>query len=348
MSREAELYIDHLGAIEGASRNTLKAYAVDLAHWEAHLAESGKDALSAGRQEFKRFMFKLRDTRNNASIARALSAVRGFYRFLRQRGLIGDTSFLAIGGPKIPSAQPRFLTPAEAKALLDAPRDPGGGAQDRAGREREAVLARDMALLELAYSSGLRVGELVALDIGDVHFDRARVLVRSGKGGKDRLAPVGRPALAAMNEWLGLRPRLVRGDGGHGAVFLGARGGRLHDREVRRILKARLTEAGLAPDQVGVHGLRHSFATHLLESGADLRAIQEMLGHASLSTTERYTHLDLAALKRAYLAHPRAALDGKNGDPGAPGGRGLGELMERDLTDRNLVVLPGGEKPPKG
>ncbi|MDR0620787.1 MAG: tyrosine recombinase XerC [Deltaproteobacteria bacterium] len=410
MSLEIDNFIGQLGAIEGCSPNTLRAYAVDLALWDGFLAERGKDCLSAGRQEFKSFMFKLKDTRNNASISRALSAVRSFYRYLRDKGLVGETSFLEIAGPKKAKPQPRFLTQAEAKSLLDCPVGPGNrvgpdsvpsgdrfpeladkptplsqagrvgepaplsqaarvgehaplNRADRVGepaplsrahRVGEAVAARDSALLELAYSSGLRVGELVGLDLGDVDFERTRVLVRSGKGGKDRLAPVGKPALEALGAYLALRPRLAtwaEPEGAAGAaIFLGTRGGRLQDREVRRVLRKRLVAAGLGADQIGPHGLRHSFATHLLEAGADLRAIQEMLGHSSLSTTERYTHLDLAALKKAYLAHPRAILPpnaagdeiGNGGDSDDPG---LRALVERDLTGNELVVL---EPAPEG
>ncbi|MDR3134591.1 MAG: tyrosine recombinase XerC [Deltaproteobacteria bacterium] len=387
-----EEFIEHLGAIRGRSPHTLRAYSVDLCLWDDFLLAKGKDFASAGRQEIKSFMFSLRDNRNNASISRALSAVRCFHRFLSDKGLVGETAFLKTPGPKKAKTQPRFLTEADAKTLLDGPRDSlkglvedkesekpeslppigqGLAGQDRKSRANEAIEARDQALLELAYSSGLRVSELVGLDIGDVNFTGHRTLVRSGKGAKDRYVPVGQPAQTALERWLTLRGRLVNETNlrARSAMFLGHRGGRLQDREARRALARRLAKTGLGIDQVSVHGLRHSFATHLLEAGADLRAIQEMLGHASLSTTERYTHLDLAALKRAYLAHPRAraghcpkadaVASGAEGTSGAPpnaplrefgvaGQRTAAELAQLDLKGQNLVPLTAGPiKSPK-
>lgn len=184
----------------------------------------------------------------------------------------------------------------------------------------DPVAARDQAVLELAYSTGLRVGELVALDVKDVDFSASRVLVRHGKGAKDRLVPMGIPAAEALRAWLEKRGHLaVKGaslkSGPVKALFLGSRGGRLNDREVRRILDKRLLETGL-DSALSPHGLRHSFASHLLAAGADLKSIQEMLGHSSLAATERYTHLDLDKLRQAYRAHPRARADSQK-----PGGR---------------------------
>jgi integrase/recombinase XerC len=167
---------------------------------------------------------------------------------------------------------------------------------------------RDQAVFELVYSTGLRVGELVALNLDAVDLKNLTVLVRRGKGGKDRLVPFGQPAAEALKAWLILRPELLdpKKDDGQLALFLGRRGGRLNDREVRRVLEARLDNRGL-DRRYSPHSLRHSFATHLLSAGADLKAIQEMLGHSSLATTERYTHLDLDRLRQVYRqAHPRA------------------------------------------
>jgi site-specific recombinase XerD len=167
------------------------------------------------------------------------------------------------------------------------------------------LLARDQAILELLYSSGLRVGELVALDLSDLNLSDRGVFVRRGKGAKDRLVPMGAPAATALRAWLKIRPSLVGPKTPATALFLGSRGGRLGDREVRRLLDRRLKLAGL-DERYHPHSLRHSFATHLLAAGADLAAIQEMLGHKSLDATQRYAHLDLAALRKAYKAHPRA------------------------------------------
>ncbi|MDR2422528.1 MAG: tyrosine-type recombinase/integrase [Deltaproteobacteria bacterium] len=167
------------------------------------------------------------------------------------------------------------------------------------------VAARDQAVLELLYSSGLRVGELAALDVGDLKIPQRSVHVREGKGAKDRLVPVGVPALEALKEWLAQRASLLDPQRPTSALFVAKRGGRLGVREVRRLLDRRLAQSGL-DGGYHPHSLRHSFATHLLAEGADLKAIQEMLGHKSLEATQRYAHLNLTALREAYKAHPRA------------------------------------------
>ncbi|MDR1676877.1 MAG: tyrosine recombinase XerC [Deltaproteobacteria bacterium] len=384
-----EQFIDHLEAVRGRSPHTLRAYSGDATLWHDFLAKKDKDYFRADRKDFRAFMFQLRASRNNASIARTLSAVRCFYRFLHQKGLIESSPLFSIQGPKKSKSQPRFLTETEAEILLDGSPEPllkstdtvsaesvspgiespeseknfdqnrpsKADGQSRKFRVKEATEVRDQALMELAYSSGLRVGELVSLDLEDLNFTGKRVLVRSGKGGKDRYVPVGQTALSVLEKWLAFRPRLINETKSKAkqAFFLGLRGNRLQDREVRRVVERRLSQSGLAHNQISPHGLRHSFATHLLAAGADLKAIQDMLGHASLTTTERYTHLDLAALKRAYLAHPRARAErssdsGENSKQDSGGSDNsadtddkedkLAELIQRDLTGRNLKVLP--------
>src|SRR5690606_14590698 len=181
----------------------------------------------------------------------------------------------------------------------------------------EARARRDRAVLEVLYGAGLRVSECVALDRSHLRWEGDRLLVRvvRGKGGKDRVVPLGRPAARALREYLEVRPRLLQPRSPAEAVFLGNRGGRLSDRQVRYLVERRSTVEARA--RISPHGLRHSFATHLLESGCDLRAIQSMLGHASLSTTQRYTHLTLGKLIDVYeQAHPRARMP--RGDGEAP------------------------------
>jgi integrase/recombinase XerC len=205
--------------------------------------------------------------------------------------------------PKTPQHLPRHLRPAEVEAVLDAALEPGPRGE-RAG----PLALRDRALLELLYASGLRVGELVSLDWRDLDL-AARVLRVVGKGGKERMVPFGLPAAAALRAWLaaweGVRGEAAARDDAM-PVFLNARGGRLTDRSVRRVLDGAVDGAAIATG-VHPHTLRHSFATHLLEAGADLRAIQELLGHSSLSTTQKYTHVEVDRLLAVYRqAHPRA------------------------------------------
>jgi integrase/recombinase XerC len=223
------------------------------------------------------------------SIQRRLSATRSFYRFLLREGVVPGNPAAGIGAPKSRNRLPKSLSPDEAARLVDiAPND------------RDAC--RDRALLELLYSSGLRVAEIVALDVDDLPDDgTVRV---TGKGGKVRVVPVGRLAREALRAWLNARVASNVGD--ERALFLGARGRRIGARAVQHIVARRARAQGLG-QPVHPHMLRHSFASHLLESSGDLRAVQELLGHASISTTQIYTHLDFQHLAKVYdQAHPRA------------------------------------------
>ncbi len=281
-----------------ASPQTLRAYESDLAQFGAFLSEehsggpapgpAGIDALAV-----RGFVARLhRSGLGRSSIARKLSAVRSFMEHAVREGRIESSPAKTVPTPKVPKRLPRDLTVDEVFALLD-----GIEASDDAG-------IRDRAILEFLYATGLRVGELVSLDFEDLDLpgDTVRVL---GKGNKERIVPFGGKAKSALIRWLETS-RPLREVGDEGAVFLNPRGGRLTDRSVRRILNRRLREASVQA-RVSPHALRHSFATHLLGAGADLRAIQELLGHASLSTTQRYTHVSMDALMKVYdAAHPRA------------------------------------------
>lgn len=230
------------------------------------------------------------------SQARALSAVRGLFRFACREGVLDTNPATAVRTPKQPRPLPRHLRPGEVETLLEA------------ASGEEPLARRDRALLEMLYATGLRVGELVSLDWPDVDLS-GRVLRVMGKGGKERMVPFGRPATKALRAW-GADWEEIRGHRdstpGEDPIFLNHRGGRLTARSVRRILD-RYVDAAAVASGVHPHTLRHTFATHLLEQGADLRAIQELLGHSSLSTTQQYTHLEVERLLNVYReAHPRA------------------------------------------
>ncbi|MEM1202392.1 MAG: tyrosine recombinase XerC [Acidobacteriota bacterium] len=314
MRHLAQDFLQHLELERGLSPHTLRAYTADLERFLAFLV----DYLGRSEAEIQPEQVDSRTVRaflsamtrgglGKRSQARTLSAVRSLFRFACRVGQLQDNPAAAVRTPKQDKTLPRHLRPGDVEDLLES--EPGS--------EDPALAARDRALLELLYASGLRVGELVSLDWGDLDL-KARVLRVLGKGGKERMVPFGRPAADALADWHrawdGVRDRAseqgldARG-GREEPVFLNFRGGRLTDRSVRRILDRQTAEAGLAAG-VHPHSLRHSFATHLLEEGADLRAIQELLGHASLSTTQRYTHVDIDRLLRVYRdAHPRAKLD---------------------------------------
>jgi integrase/recombinase XerC len=237
--------------------------------------------------------------RSRTTLARRTSGSKAFTAFLAQRGVLASDPGLPLQRPAPHRRLPAVLRVDQAKALMTA------DVEDHDDPKQQALAVRDAALVELLYSSALRVGELVGLDLDDV--DRQRRTVRVlGKGGKERTVPLGVPALTALDAWLVQgRPRLAR-PGSAAALFLGARGGRIDQRAVRTVVHQRLARIPDAPD-LGPHGLRHTAATHLLEGGADLRSVQELLGHATLATTQIYTHVSVDRLKRAYdQAHPRA------------------------------------------
>ena len=230
---------------------------------------------------------------SNRSLARHLSTLRSFFRWACREGHLERNPAKGLPSPRVPRSLPRALTLTDTESLLET--------------EDEGHLPdRERALFELLYATGLRVSEVAALDLEDVDLS-ARMLRAQGKGRKERIVPFGETAEDALRAWLPVRRELrLSASGGGEPLFVNARGGRLTTRSMARVLKRRLRAAGL-PAQISPHALRHTFATHLLQSGADLRSIQELLGHASLSTTQKYTHLDAARLRDVYRrAHPRA------------------------------------------
>ena len=279
----------------GAAEKTRRAYAVDLgqlATWASAQRLAPEDVTV---RELRRYAAYLGNERRPAAatLARKLAAQRAFFRVLREHGRIAQNPADLLSAPKKPGKLPRTLKPAEIAALLD--RIPAA----------TPLEVRDRALFELAYACGLRAEELVGLDVGSVDFDAEQVRVE-GKGAKTRFVPAGEPALRALARYLErARPALASGDGDR-SLFLSKSGRRLSTSDVRRRLRVWERQAA-ANGGISPHALRHSFATHLLEGGADLRAIQELLGHSSLSTTQVYTRVDSARLKTAYAkSHPRA------------------------------------------
>ena len=307
-----ERFLDHLEDERGLSPHTLRAYRGDLASLLDFLArhlDRPAQELAAGEVEpahLRSFLAALAGRGvGKKSQGRTLAAARSFFRWAARVGEIAADPSAALRTPKAPKTLPRHLRPGEIEALLEAP------ALDAGGRDSAAAV-RDRALLELLYATGLRVSELVSLDWSALDLD-ARVLTVVGKGGKERMVPFGRPAREALARWRAESRRRARGlpsdrvpAADDDAIFRNLRGGRLTDRSVRRIVDRWVAAAALARG-VHPHTLRHTFATHLLEQGADLRAIQELLGHASLGTTQRYTHLEVDRLLTVYRgAHPRA------------------------------------------
>lgn len=292
-ARALDEYLTWHRVTRGASPHTLKAYRVDCVEFFEVLRAAGMDPLRPGRRGVEVFFSALYRRHAPATIGRKLAAVRGLFRFLKRRGAVETNPFQGVRGPKQPRRLPDFLPVDEAFVLLDArhPEDPIG--------------VRDRAILEVLYGGGLRVAELVGLDLPhvDMTAGEARVL---GKGRKERVVPLGSKALSALAAYLAVRRSLCRGPADPKALFLNRIGGRLSTRSVGRLLERAVLRAGLAR-RVHPHTLRHSYATHMLDGGADLRDIQELLGHARLSTTQRYTHVTLARLREVYdRAHPRA------------------------------------------
>jgi integrase/recombinase XerC len=247
-----------------------------------------------------------------STIARRAAAARAFTAFGHRRGWLTADPGLQLGSPKVPRNLPQVLAQEQVSVLLAAPAGSAPAGMPRAGIGRgdtgavaAAVERRDTAIMELLYATGIRVSELCGLDVDDLDTGRRTVRVL-GKGAKERTVPVGIPAVRAVLRWVEHGRPAVLSAGSGPALFLGARGGRIDPRTVRRVVHARIAAAGSVPD-TGPHGLRHTAATHLLEGGADLRSVQEILGHASLATTQLYTHVSIDRLMAAYRqAHPRA------------------------------------------
>jgi integrase/recombinase XerC len=295
-----DAFVEHIRYERGLSGNTVRAYATDVGSLIEHAVRMGRDIPSGLDVEVLRsWLAKLATTgKARTTLARRAASARVFTAFCARRGWLATDPGLRLATPKTPRVLPAVLSQRQAADLLDHRVVPA----DATAAAREL---RDDAMLELLYATGIRVGELVGLNEGDL--DVARHVVRVlGKGNKERSVPVGAPALAATSTWLrDGRPRFLNGRP-TAALFLGMRGGRIDQREVRRVVHARLALLAEAPD-LGPHGLRHSAATHLLEGGADLRSVQEILGHATLATTQVYTHVSVERLRATYeRAHPRA------------------------------------------
>jgi len=305
-----------LRAERGLSAHTRRAYVSDVGQLAAFVGE-GVPPAKVTPALLRAYLAARHRTLHSASLARKLHAIRSFFRFLVREGVVALDPSAALPGPKTPPRLPRPLGVDDCEALAQAAARPRVLPRDKKKGVGSARTLRDCALLELLYGAGLRVGELVALDVRDVDAQTGDLRVW-GKGGKERIVPLPGAAREAAARWLAHRRRegvlgeplfvsLRRGDG------LPERPRRLGERDVRRILRSLAARAGVS-DRVHPHRLRHSYATHLLEMGADLREIQELLGHASLSTTQKYTAVSVDQLMRVYdRAHTRAKIAGAPG-----------------------------------
>ena len=305
LSRSAEEFLSWLAVEQGRARNTLAAYRRDLVAYERFLADSGRTLDDADLAVVEEHMARRRAAGiAPASLAREVAAIRGLHRFLVEEGVAPADPTADLQALPLPKRLPKALPEDEVEALLAAA--PGD----------DPVSRRDRAVLEVLYGTGMRASELVGLSLGDLGADTGLVRVL-GKGDKERLVPVGRHAADALAAWLGpggrdeLAPRRWARRGDAEAVFLNTRGGRLSRQGVWIVLRKRARAAGLG-DRVHPHVLRHSCATHMLAHGADIRVVQELLGHVSIATTQAYTRVTMEHLRAAYeRAHPRAT--------GAPG-----------------------------
>lgn len=294
-------FLDHLAVERGLSRHTLDAYRRDLRRYLTFLEQRGvRDVGSVREEDVAAFVRHLSGseyaperTYRASSVARALAAARALHRFLVREGVVPDDPTQGVIRPRIPRSLPKPLTVDQVAALLAAPGD------------AEPPALRDAAILEVLYGAGLRISELVALDVDDVDLEEGSVRV-VGKGDKERVVPLGRYAVRAVGSYLARsRPVLARSRSG-GALFLNQRGGRLTRQGATNIIQTAARRAGIRA-RVTPHVLRHSFATHMLEGGADVRVVQELLGHASVATTQIYTLVTQDHLREVYDdAHPRA------------------------------------------
>jgi integrase/recombinase XerC len=296
-----ERYIQYLRYERNASPHTVRNYQSDLRQFRDFLAQgqlgakvSMKSIDALRIRGFLAFLFE--KGKKKTSIARKLAAVRAFFKFLSRERAMAENPAAAISTPKLARTLPRIMSEEEMNGFLDR--------VGQAAESGDLALVRDRAILELLYASGLRVSELTGLDLRNVNFGDGIVLVR-GKGDKERIVPFGSKACAALTAYLPVREKILH-ENKATALFLNARGGRLTPRSVDRLLKKHVRRFG--PNiKVSPHSLRHAFASHLLAEGADLRAIQEMLGHKSLATTQKYTQVSIRQLMDVYdKTHPKA------------------------------------------
>lgn len=302
LGRAVEDYLAHLSVERGLAVNTLAAYRRDLGRYAAYLHERGRIAPDeVVEADVAAYVAVLRSGSDGlsalsaSSVARAVVAVRGWHRFCTLEGMTAADAADDVRPPAPPRRLPKAISTHDVERLLDA-----------AGAGEGAVPLRDRALLELLYSTGARISEAIGLDVDDIDLDRGRASVRLlGKGGKERVVPVGSFAVDAVGAYL-VRARPAFAAGRCPALFLNTRGDRLSRQSAWAVLRRAGERAGLA-SPVSPHTLRHSFATHLLAGGADIRVVQELLGHASVTTTQLYTRVTADSLREVYvMAHPRA------------------------------------------
>lgn len=301
----------HLAFGRGLSPHTVRAYVGDVRSLLAHLTRCGITDIAELDIAVLRAWLAMQHGAGQAraSIARRAAAARSFTAFARDRGYLAADPGAGLASPKTKRTLPEVLAVDEMLAVLEKPRAAISAPSHRDAGSRDESMApialRDDAIMELLYATGIRVSELCGLDIDDVDDSRRTIKVL-GKGAKERVVPVGIPAMRAVDRWRQDGRRLLATAASGPALFLGAKGRRIDPRTARRVVHERIEAVGSVPD-MGPHGLRHTAATHLLEGGADLRSVQEMLGHASLSTTQIYTHISIERLVSAYRqAHPRA------------------------------------------
>jgi integrase/recombinase XerD len=299
MKHHLQQYVHYLAVERGLSRNTIESYERDLTGFLDFVSRQNDGLLQeADKHLITAYMLHLRQQGKAASsIARTLVAIRSFYRFLTQERIIASDPSQYMQSPRLPRKLPKAITMEEVDRLLSAP------------REDSPQGSRDKAMLELLYATGMRVSELIGLDVGDVHL-RMGFVRCVGKGSKERIIPMGRQAIRYVEHYIvHMRPKLLTGKQAQQALFVNRSGERLTRQGFWKIIKKWADAAGIR-QPLSPHTLRHSFATHLLENGADLRAVQEMLGHADISTTQIYTHVTRVRMKEVYnLTHPRAKRD---------------------------------------
>jgi site-specific recombinase XerD len=360
----ARRFIEALEA-RGSSPNTIRSYQTSLEVFLGWLESHKMDWREPSRASLRAYLAELGDGRGKRTVAQRLAALRSFYKFATRQGMTAGNPMAALATPKLPRRLPRVLTVAQTEQLIRTaatgetrpdrateplrdtgsaePREDRQTGQPREGRQagesagpvKQAIHLRDVALVETAYAAGLRISELASLGMSNVDLKRGEVRVL-GKGRKERVSLLGRPARRAIAQYVDEgRPVLAAGSNGPdaGVLFLNARGGPLSVRGLRYVLDRLRVAAGL-PEGVSPHTLRHSFATHMLDGGADLRVVQELLGHESLATTQLYTHVSPGRLRAAYTAsHPRAKAHQPGGAAGSDGSSDTSDDRGHGLRD---------------